>query len=67
MFMASYGIQLRSSIYTIQWEDYHKDHHEVMLKGLDPQTGVFTINLTERKFGRKFRSIEFLYILIHRF
>ena len=44
MSIASYGILVRSSIYIIQWADYHKNNHEVRLKGSDFQTVVFTID-----------------------
>ena len=59
MFMASYGIQLRLSIYKIQWADYNTDHCEVMLKSSDFQTMVFTIDLKGRKLW-----VEFLFYRI---
>ena len=44
-FIASYGIQVSSSIHIIQWVNYHKDHHKVMLKGSVFQTLVFIKDL----------------------
>ena len=60
--IASYGILLRSSIYIIQWAEYHKNSNEVMLKGPDFQTVIFTMDLIGRKLWGEF---SFYRISIH--
>ena len=51
---ASWGIQLRLGIHIIQWVDYHKNCHEVRLKGLNYQIVVFTVDLIGRKLWWEF-------------
>ena len=58
--MASYDVSVRSYDCIISCINYHRNHHEVMLDGIEFHR-YFEMGLIGRSFGRIFLPMMFLY------